>query len=49
MREYFRMKEECRECPNFPQEPAPSRQYYIPKGPNDNTLVFESRFECGNL
>lgn len=23
--------------------------YYIPEGEDDNTLVFESRFECGNL
>jgi hypothetical protein len=23
--------------------------YYVPKGPEDNTLIFESRFESGNL
>lgn len=23
--------------------------YYIPKSQEDNILVFESRFECGNL
>lgn len=23
--------------------------YYIPKSKDDNILVFESRFECGNL
>ena len=27
---------------------APS-QYYKPTGPDDNTLIFESRFESGNL
>lgn len=25
------------------------KQYYTPTGPEDKTLVFESRFECGNL
>ncbi len=29
--------------------PAPQRPYYIPYGPSDKTLVFESRFETGNL
>ena len=28
------------------KEPSP---YYIPINNNDTTLVFESRFECGNL
>jgi len=23
--------------------------FYVPMGPNDNTLLFESRFESGNL
>lgn len=27
---------------------APS-QFYKPKGPDDRTLIFESRFESGNL
>jgi len=27
----------------------PSCNYYSPTGPNDKTLVFESRFESGNL
>lgn len=26
-----------------------TEQYYKPKGPDDTTLVFESRFESGNL
>ena len=26
-----------------------SESYYKPKDENDDTLVFESRFECGNL
>ncbi|WP_367175755.1 M14-type cytosolic carboxypeptidase, partial [uncultured Agitococcus sp.] len=25
------------------------KQFYIPKNAADRTLVFESRFECGNL
>ena len=25
------------------------RQYYDPTGPDDDTLIFESRFESGNL
>jgi len=25
------------------------QNYYILKGPSDNTLIFESRFESGNL
>jgi len=29
--------------------PAPSRTYYVPRSPSDTTLVFESRFESGNL
>lgn len=24
-------------------------QYYVPRSPKDDTLVFESRFESGNL
>lgn len=27
----------------------PPSPYYIPEGPDDKTLVFESRFESGNL
>lgn len=27
----------------------PSGDYYTPSGPTDKTLVFESRFESGNL
>lgn len=27
----------------------PSGDYYVPTGPTDKTLVFESRFESGNL
>jgi cytosolic carboxypeptidase protein 2/3 len=27
----------------------PPSQYYKPSGPDDKTLVFESRFESGNL
>lgn len=27
----------------------PPSQYYIPEGANDPTLIFESRFESGNL
>ena len=27
----------------------PVKDYYKPTGPEDKTLVFESRFECGNL
>ena len=27
----------------------PPNQYYVPEGPQDKTLVFESRFETGNL
>jgi hypothetical protein len=27
----------------------PPNQYYFPQGPTDKTLVFESRFESGNL
>ena len=23
--------------------------FYVPQSPDDNTLLFESRFECGNL
>lgn len=49
MREYYRSKEECRETPCFPQEAAPFRSYYLAKSPADTTLIFESRFECGNL
>lgn len=25
------------------------KPFYTPNGPDDKTLVFESRFECGNL
>lgn len=25
------------------------QQFYKPKGPDDKTLIFESRFESGNL
>jgi hypothetical protein len=31
------------------QVPPPTRSYYVPRPINDNTLVFESRFESGNL
>lgn len=31
------------------QIPAPTRAYYNPKAINDHTLIFESRFESGNL
>jgi hypothetical protein len=34
---------------NFFQNPAPLKPYYTPKSPSDSTLVFESRFESGNL
>ena len=27
----------------------PPNQYYVPEGPQDKTLIFESRFETGNL
>ena len=27
----------------------PPNQFYVPEGPQDKTLVFESRFETGNL
>ena len=27
----------------------PPNQYYVPEGPKDKTLIFESRFETGNL
>ena len=27
----------------------PPSPYYVPDGPTDHTLVFESRFETGNL
>jgi hypothetical protein len=30
-------------------EDAYAESYYKPKDEDDNTLVFESRFECGNL
>lgn len=33
--------------PPAPQDDLPA--YYSPTGPDDHTLVFESRFECGNL
>lgn len=33
----------------YSMEPPPNRSYYIPKSFSDSTLVFESRFECGNL
>uniref|UniRef100_A0A383WKG5 Peptidase M14 domain-containing protein n=1 Tax=Tetradesmus obliquus TaxID=3088 RepID=A0A383WKG5_TETOB len=29
--------------------PAAPAAWYVPQGPDDPTLVFESRFECGNL
>ena len=38
--------------PNFNQKKKgemPPTPYYIPEGPSDQTLVFESRFETGNL
>ena len=37
----YNMKKKTNEVP-----PSP---YYVPDGPNDKTLVFESRFETGNL
>lgn len=49
MKEYYRMREEGRDFRSFPQEGAPTRSYYIPRTLQDSTLVFESRFECGNL
>jgi hypothetical protein len=36
--------EEAVTAPDTPLSP-----FYTPTGPNDHTLVFESRFECGNL
>ena len=32
-----------------PLGPGEVRQYYDPTGPDDDTLIFESRFESGNL
>ena len=32
-----------------PLAPGEVRQYYEPTGPDDDTLIFESRFESGNL
>jgi hypothetical protein len=32
-----------------PLGPGEVRQYYEPTGPDDDTLIFESRFESGNL
>ncbi len=32
-----------------PQAAGEVRQYYEPTGPDDDTLIFESRFESGNL
>ena len=29
--------------------PAQTKPYYTPRSPGDRTLVFESRFESGNL
>jgi hypothetical protein len=31
------------------QKPAPEISVYRLTGPQDKTLLFESRFECGNL
>ena len=36
--------------PNFKKKAdLPPTPYYLPDGPSDKTLVFESRFETGNL
>jgi hypothetical protein len=32
-----------------PLAPGEVRRYYDPSGPDDDTLIFESRFESGNL
>lgn len=34
---------------NMGQQGSTPSQFYKPKGPDDKTLIFESRFESGNL
>ena len=34
---------------NPPLDPNSVTDFYIPTGPDDHTMVFESRFESGNL
>jgi hypothetical protein len=43
----FKLKTECAKEINKNQQS--SSTYYTPKSPADQTLVFESRFESGNL